>query len=47
MDQVAALQWVKRNIASFGGNPQRVTIFGQSASAGAVNYLVTSPLAKG
>jgi len=44
---IAALQWVRRNIAGFGGDPGNVTIAGQSAGAFAVNYLVASPLAKG
>jgi len=47
MDQVAALAWVQRNIAAFGGNPRAVTIFGQSAGGFAVHTLMTSPLTKG
>ncbi len=47
MDQVAALNWVKRNIASFGGDPGNVTIFGESAGGMSVNVLMTSPLARG
>lgn len=47
MDQVAALEWVKKNIAAFGGDPAKVTIDGQSAGAGSVHALLASPLAKG
>ena len=47
LDMVAALTWVKQNIASFGGDPDKVTIAGQSAGAFAVNFLCASPLAKG
>jgi para-nitrobenzyl esterase len=47
LDQVAALQWIRRNIAKFGGDPARVVISGQSAGAGSVSLLQNSPLAKG
>jgi para-nitrobenzyl esterase len=47
MDMIAALQWVKRNIAAFGGDPNNVTIFGESGGGIKVVSLVTSPLAKG
>ncbi|MBN2862619.1 MAG: carboxylesterase family protein [Bacteroidales bacterium] len=47
LDQIAALKWIKANIARFGGNPEQITIFGQSAGAGAVQTLVASPLTKG
>jgi para-nitrobenzyl esterase len=47
MDQIAALRWVHDNISRLGGDPNNVTIFGQSAGAVDVNVLMTSPLAKG
>jgi len=46
MDQIAVLQWVQKNIASFGGDPASVTIFGESAGASSVNFLMASPLAR-
>ncbi len=47
LDQVAALEWVHRNIAAFGGDPSRVTIFGESAGSWAVNLMMATPLTKG
>ncbi len=46
-DMIAALQWVKANTGEFGGDPSRVTIFGESAGGGAVNILAVSPAARG
>jgi para-nitrobenzyl esterase len=47
MDQIAALQWVKDNISAFGGDPENVTVFGQSAGAMDITMLACSPKAKG
>jgi len=47
MDQIAALRWVQKNIAKFGGNPRNVTLLGESAGAGVTQILMATPSAKG
>jgi len=46
-DQIEALRWVQKNIRVFGGNPDRVTIFGESAGSGSVSLLMLAPQANG
>ena len=47
LDQLAGIQWVKNNIAQFGGDPSKMTIFGESGGSRSVNFLAASPLLKG
>jgi len=47
LDQFAALEWIKTNIAAFGGDPEHVTVMGQSAGSAATYHIVNSPLTKG
>jgi para-nitrobenzyl esterase len=47
LDQIESLKWIHKNIAAFGGDPNNITLAGQSAGAVSVNYLIASPLSKG
>src|SRR5690348_3564627 len=47
LDQLAGVQWVRNNIAQFGGDPSKVTIWGESGGSRSVNFLAASPLLKG
>ena len=47
LDQIFALRWLRRNISAFGGDPDRITVFGQSAGAMSAQALITSPLTRG
>ena len=47
LDQIEALRWIRRHIGAFGGDPENVTLFGESAGAGDIAYLLFSPLAEG
>jgi para-nitrobenzyl esterase len=47
MDQLASLQWIRRNIAAFGGDPDNITVFGNSAGGASIHVMLTSPLFRG